>query len=153
MNTISIQRYIFTPVLAVLLWPLMLGLIGDSALFNTLLALPMFAAIMFANILCGTFAGVFVFDGLTSWSSGETELVSLRATASRVGIGIIASIVFSIHFASMTYTNFLDVFLDRGLLTVVPAAWIAASIVDLLVRKYAPKETSKPPANQLRNRR
>jgi hypothetical protein len=152
---IRIQRYIFTPLLAVLLWPLTMWLIGDMLISNAR-DLPTFSTMLVFSVFSGTLAGIWSLDVFTKkWSEGEADLMSVNATLSRVFIAVAANAIFSMYYSTGMHVfgvpnyRFIDAFLGRGFATVVPAVWIAASIVDVLVRKKAPM----PPQNlPLRNK-
>ena len=76
----QIQRYLFTALLAVLIWPVYLWFTGDW-LFSIMREYPEVALLLLGSIFLGTLAAIWCVDGATAWSSGGLPLISVKSTA------------------------------------------------------------------------
>ena len=134
------QRYLFTPVLAVLLWLLWLGLLQSALVSVLLLNIPL--AISLAAVLFGaTIAGIWSVDAAVEWSTGQTPWGGPQALAIRFAIAAIATALFAFVYARAIASvggfefTFLDGLRSQGFI-VLGSVWIATQIVDLLIRNY-----------------
>lgn len=133
----KIRRYTFTALIAVLLWPLWLGILSNP-LFSVLQGFPAIAAVLICCLFASTLAGVWVVDGFYSWSSGTLELFGPHVMVTRMSIACATAIIFCIPLkmiiSSITNSSFgyADALFSQGLV-VVGSVWLAAQIVDMLV--------------------
>ncbi len=134
------QRYAFTALFAALLWPLIMR-VADNPLLGILIQLMPLGIIVTIALSLATVAGIWVVDGMSGWSGGTQPLGGTHATMLRLGIGLVAMIVFCIPLrvvmSKLTGSDFTfaHVVASQGL-GVFAAVLIAVQIVDILVRTY-----------------
>ena len=134
------QRYLYTPVLAVLLWLLWLG-IFQSPLVQVLILNKQLAIILALCLFGSTIAGIWTVDAAIEWSAGKTPWGGPQALLIRLAIATTATLLFAFVYARAIASiggfefTFLDGLRSQGFI-VLGSVWIATQVVDLLFRNY-----------------
>ncbi|HVU75761.1 MAG TPA: hypothetical protein VHD38_02925 [Candidatus Paceibacterota bacterium] len=135
------KRYFYTVVLALLLSVVILQLVAPEVI--PIVANEMKVGLTLLGLVAfGTVGGIWSVGAVVGWTTGKTPLTGIGAILTRLGIALVADLLFSVT-TSIVASGFgvsagvLEIFFGTGLFVVVPAVWIAAQLVDMLVRQYS----------------
>jgi hypothetical protein len=134
-----IERYLYTALLATLLWPLFLWLKKDP-LFDLMLMDREIALYLLLSLFGGTIAGIWCIGA--KWR-GDAAIISVASSTTRISIAVLATGIFSIPCLRLlqvldAHVSYVAILLNWGSLAFT-AVWIATYIVDILKRQDVPR--------------
>jgi hypothetical protein len=136
-----LRRYLYTASLGVLLWFVWLGVM-NYPLFFFVKSDAHIAMSLATSLLAATICGVWIVDGFEQWSRGTFPADNMRATLTRMSIGIASGVVFCIPLrrilSSITNAPFgyFDALFSYGMVA-IGSVWLATQIVDLFIHQRA----------------
>ncbi len=133
------RRLLYTPLLTVLLWMVVLGFIGDP-LFVMFRWDKVLALILGVILFLSTMVGVRAADLFFWWSYQNRSLFDAPTILAHLMIAFVTSLIFSYALTRVLSQKldisirYVDMFMSEGVLLLI-IVWAATIAVDLLVEK------------------